>query len=491
MAPASDPPGVHVEEVPSGRPPLQRAPTAVTAFVGPARRGPLDSPVEVRSLAEFTRRFGRRWRRSELAYAVEAFFDGGGARAVIVRVASADASTASLDVDGLRLAASSAGRWGNRITATVTHDAAGSEAAFILELKQGSQTETFTDLAVDDPRRIERALDASDLVRLDGALPTVRPAAGTYAVARADRGSHGAALVADDYIGTAPGAAPRGLHALDAAEDVDLICLPPPQRGGELPASVWPAAAAYARARGAMLLLDPPADVDAEDVAPWVAGVGVAADDASHVAAYFPRLRWPRGSRRDLLLAPSGAVAGVYARTDLESGVWKAPAGADATLADAVGLEHGLAEPDIALLSEAGINALRADAASPLVWGARTLAGSRGHPTSEWKYVPVRRLALHVERSLVRGLAWAVFEPNDEPLWAEVRAVVEQFLLELYRDGALLGSRPRDAWFVRCGRETMTQADLDRGVLRVQVGLAATRPAEFAILAIELTMSQA
>jgi len=175
---------------------------------------------------------------------------------------------------------------------------------------------------------------------------------------------------------------------------------------------------------------------------------------------------------------PGGHVLGVYARTDLERGVFKAPAGE--TLRGAAGLAQVIDDAGQALLNPRGVNLIRSFAGRGiLVWGARTLS-----PDAEWKYVPVRRTVIFLEHSIDRGIQWVVFEPNAEPTWVQVRAAVEQFLLDQWRGGALQGSRPQDAFYVRCDRGTMTQADIDTGRLVCEVGVALVRPAEFVIFRI-------
>ena len=180
----------------------------------------------------------------------------------------------------------------------------------------------------------------------------------------------------------------------------------------------------------------------------------------------------------------SGAVAGVIARTDAAQGVWTAPAGQEAELLGVDGLEFDLDQDDVREFGAGGVNALRTfPGRRPIVWGARTLAA--GDPaSSEWKYVPVRRTALFLEESIERGLQWTVFEPNDEPLWAVDRESVGTFLHDLFRAGAFHGHSAREAYFVRCDRDTMTQHEREAGELVVLVGFAPIRPAEFVVLRI-------
>jgi phage tail sheath protein FI len=205
-----------------------------------------------------------------------------------------------------------------------------------------------------------------------------------------------------------------------------------------------------------------------------------------NAAVFFPRLRQPNPLRNDQMedFAACGAVAGIYARTDGQRGVWKAAAGYEARLAGNPELTVSLTDQDQDELNPIGINCLRTfPGIGPVIWGSRTLQGADGL-SSEWKYVPVRRLALFIEESLHRGTAWAVFEPNDEPLWANLRLRVGNFMHALWQQGALQGQTPRDAYFVMCDRSTMTQGDIDGGVINILVGFAPLKPAEFVLITI-------
>ncbi|HYN06215.1 MAG TPA: phage tail sheath C-terminal domain-containing protein [Vicinamibacterales bacterium] len=203
--------------------------------------------------------------------------------------------------------------------------------------------------------------------------------------------------------------------------------------------------------------------------------------DSAFGALYYP---WVRvvdpNSGRDLHIPPSGFVSGIYARVDQNRGVWKPPA--NEVLVMATGLEREISFSEHTPLNAAHVNCLRRiPGRGVLVLGARTLSSD-----PDWKYVNVRRLLMFLESSLDRGLQWAVFEPNRDTLWAQVRRVVEDFLLSQWRAGALVGSRPEEAFLVRCDRTTMTQNDLDSGRLVCLVGVAPVRPAEFVIFRIGL-----
>ena len=215
-------------------------------------------------------------------------------------------------------------------------------------------------------------------------------------------------------------------------------------------------------------------------------------DATENAALYFPRLRAPDPQQEGRVaeFPPAGAVAGTYARTDTQRGVWKAPAGIDATLRGVSGLTVTLTDGENGQLNPRGVNCLRAfPEIGRVVWGARTLRGADSL-ASEWKYVPVRRLALFIEESLFRGTQWVVFEPNDEPLWAQIRLNLGAFMQTLFRQGAFQGKSPRDAYFVKCDRETTTQADINLGVVNIIVGFAPLKPAEFVVIKIQQIAGQ-
>jgi phage tail sheath protein FI len=182
---------------------------------------------------------------------------------------------------------------------------------------------------------------------------------------------------------------------------------------------------------------------------------------------------------------PSGFVAGLYAKTDASRGVWKAPAGVEAGLTGVSGLTRVLTNDENGVLNPKAVNCLRTfPVYGTVVWGARTLKGN-DEVGSEWKYIPVRRTALFLEESLYRALKWVVFEPNDEPLWAQIRLNVGAFMHDLFRQGAFQGTTPRDAYFVKCDKETTTQNDINLGIVNIVVGFAPLKPAEFVVIHIQ------
>jgi phage tail sheath protein FI len=223
---------------------------------------------------------------------------------------------------------------------------------------------------------------------------------------------------------------------------------------------------------------------DADDVAAGQTFRRSLASPNSYGAIYFPWIKAidPSGvSPEPVLLPPSGYVAGLYARTDSDRGVWKAPAGTAASLVGAVGLATELTDTQHGDLNTIGVNVIRRFANSGIVsFGARTIS-ERG---SEWTYVPVRRMAIMIRVSVYSGIQWAVFEPNDELLWSQLRLHVTTFMMGLFRRGAFQGATPSQAFFVKCDSETTTQADIDLGVVNLTLGFAPLKPAEFVIVRI-------
>jgi phage tail sheath protein FI len=293
-------------------------------------------------------------------------------------------------------------------------------------------------------------------------------------------GSNGTAPTAGEFLGAE--SAKTGIYALENVDLFNILCLP-----GQEDPGVLAAALAYAERRRAFLIVDLPGTTDSlAEAEAWLAGTGQSLR-SRNAAAYFPWYREPDPLMGNVVRAfpPSGAIAGLYARTDSDRGVWKAPAGTEANIRGAVGLTATLTDRENGVLNPQGLNVIRTfPTIGTVVWGARTLRGADLF-ADEYKYVPIRRLALYLEESLYRGTQWVVFEPNDEPLWAQIRLNVGSFMQTLFRQGAFQGRSPREAYFVKCDRETNPQADIDRGIVNVAVGFAPLKPAEFVILRIQ------
>jgi phage tail sheath protein FI len=287
-----------------------------------------------------------------------------------------------------------------------------------------------------------------------------------------------------------------GLPTLERADLFNLLCIPPLKRhGGDVGKQTWDAAIAYAKSRRAFVIVDPAERwITANDVLNASTGLASVVTPADNAAIYFPRILVsdPLNDGQLDSFAPGGTIAGIFAETDLNRGVWKAPAGVDAAMQGVFGLSLGgsaspgtLTDAESGKLNPAGINSLRNfPVYGNVVWGARTLKGMDAL-ASDWKYIPIRRLAYFIEQSVIRGTRWAIFEPNAEPLWAQITRDVSAFMQTLFVQGAFQGATPSESYFVSCDSTTTTQADVDNGVMNIVIGFAPARPAEFVIIRIQ------
>ncbi|MCP4117233.1 MAG: phage tail sheath family protein [Desulfobacteraceae bacterium] len=279
-----------------------------------------------------------------------------------------------------------------------------------------------------------------------------------------------------------------GFYALDLVDLFNLMVIPGDSNlTGDQYRSLWPAASSYCQKNRAFLIIDPPASWSSSyakviDPSKGIRKlrIGVVKDNA---AVFYPRIVV---SENGLLkkIGPGGAIAGLMARTDSNRGVWKAPAGTEADILGISDLELSLTDMENGVLNKEGVNCLRVFPLGIVNWGSRTMDGADDFG-SEWKYIPIRRLALFLEESLFRGSKWVVFEPNDEPLWAKIRLNLGAFMMRLFRQGAFQGTTPDKAFFVKCDAETTTQADRNLGIVNIVVGFAPLKPAEFVIIKIQ------
>ncbi|MBT2369851.1 phage tail sheath subtilisin-like domain-containing protein [Streptomyces sp. ISL-10] len=429
----------------------------------------------------------------------------------------------------LRLQAASRGQWGRFLRARVDHDTSDAKElkAEKEELKTGKRDRLFNltvfdsgsgveekylnaSVEEDNPRYIKHLLASSQLVELVPGSLVRFPAANQKAEDGdpfGDTKYHSTAEIEDDsdsppklkdYRGEAQNK--TGLYALLKTDIFNILCLP------DLHITLVEDEAEVLRNealelcfdRRAILLVDPPrqwtgdGNGDTVTVGTVVDAPIKRTDSHRNAAVYYPRIMAPDPLRAGVPTAfpPCGVMAGVLARTDVQRGVWKAAAGTDASLNGVSDLEVQLTDLEIGRLNPLGINCLRQlPAAGPVAWGARTMRGD-DRLADEWKYLPVRRLALFVEESLFRGTQWVVFEPNDEPLWASIRLNVGAFMNSLFRAGAFQGRTPQEAYLVKCDKENNPQNDIDRGIVNIQVGFAPLKPAEFVIIHIQQLAGQ-
>jgi phage tail sheath protein FI len=499
-------PGVYVEELPSGSRTITGVATSITAFVGRARRGPTDRPVRVQSFAEFERAFGGLWARSPMTYAVQHFFLNGGSDALIARVHRDDAAVAkAMLAPDFELTALSVGNWGNGLRARVdyqTRPAGAGESLFNLSIRddETGNVERHVNLSIDPlhPRYARTVLlRESNLVRLtstpttrpdeSGAPPPlVNPLTDNASSTPFANGLDGDRIRPDEVTeGNGLQAGKRGMWLLEHADIFNILCIPPFDWENGVPQAVWDKAAKFCEDRRAMLSVDPPAAWDeVNDVTTELPGLITRHRNASLFVPYV-LMADPLQEGRLREFAPCGVMAGLFARTDTQRGVWKAPAGIDSTLIGVADLRVNFTDGENGQLNPLGVNCLRSfPVIGRVSWGARTLRGA-DELADDWKYVPVRRLALYIEESLFRGTKWVGFEPNDEPLWSQIRMSIGSFMHDLFRQGAFQGRTPREAYFVRCSSETTTQYDIDRGIVNIHVGFAPLQPAEFVVIKIQ------
>jgi phage tail sheath protein FI len=522
-------PGVYVEEIPSGVRTIVGVATSITAFIGRAPRGLGNEPTMINSWGDFERAFGGLHVDYPMAYSVRDFYLNGGQQAIIVRLMkNADASKN----DDLKLKAVSEGAWGDKMTYTVDSKGITDDVAArynvaktdlfnltVYEEPGKGRVERFLNVAVKTDagaRRLDRVLETeSGLVRVqkknDGTPDLVAskpedskpeedpadPKADSTEFKKFTGGKDSAALTSKaDIIGSKD--QKTGMHALEKADLFNLLCIPPDTRDSDTLKEVYSDAMKYCVDRRAVLIVDSPAawgknkDIAAATARDGLSGLGLIGAEARNAALYFPRVLESDSLREGQAdtFVPCGIVAGVMARTDVSRGVWKAPAGLDATINGVQALQVNLNDAENGMLNPLGINCLRFfRAAGRVVWGSRTLRGA-DQLADEYKYIPVRRLALYIEESLYRGTHWVVFEPNDEPLWAQIRLNVGAFMHNLFRQGAFQGSTPREAYFVKCDKETTTQNDINLGIVNIVVGFAPLKPAEFVIIKIQQIAGQ-
>ncbi len=271
-----------------------------------------------------------------------------------------------------------------------------------------------------------------------------------------------------------------GLFSFESVDVINAIVLP-----GIHETAALRCALDYAENRRAMLLIDPDPSIDS--VAGMKQWIEANPDlQRPNAVLYYPRPHLVQTEPDDdRSVCPSGTIAGLWARTDAANGVWHAPAGVDTSLRGVRGLDNHLSDEEIDVLSRLGVNAIKHLAGYGFVsWGVRTLAKGPATP-SEWQYLTVRRLALFIEESLVRGLQWTVFDANDRTLWSQIRLSTNAFMEDLFRRGAFAGAKPDDAYFVRCDESNNPPADIDQGIVNIEIGFAPLKPAEFVVMPLQ------
>ena len=385
------------------------------------------------------------------------------------------------------------------MTVTITNVRPGG-ATFDVVITYASRVETFRGLSIGSAT----GTPLDKVINGVSQLVTVAPAAGGYGTTITAQqfelvydfpASLSTGFSAADFTeGQAPALGPFEANGpLDNLEIFNLLLIP-----GVGDFSISAAALAFAERKRAFLILDAPQQAPAfggstatpQPVQYWMAGLngdaGAALPRSQNGAVYYPYLiSNDPVTTRNIPMAPSGFVAGIYAQTDASRGVWKAPAGLAAIVSDTAGpvLSGIMNDPQQGVLNLDSVNCLRSFAGSTVVWGARTLV-AQNPAFQQWMYVPVRRMTLFIEQTLLANLRWVVFEPNDEPLWIAITQTINSFMLSLFRQGALQGDTPSQAFQVKCDSTTTSAADQATGIVNIVVAFAPLKPAEFVVIQI-------
>ncbi|MGW0464750.1 phage tail sheath subtilisin-like domain-containing protein [Streptomyces sp. NPDC003027] len=510
-------PGVYVEEVASGSRPIEGVGTSVAAFVGLAPTGPLNAPTLVTNWTQYVAAFGDFTDGYYLAHSVYGFFNNGGTAAYVVRVGGAPGGAS----DGGPAAANGAQVTGSAAPAalppgeprqlgtfTVSAVAPGSlsvEVAdpegdgpaerFKLIVKDGDTVaETFDVTAKKGGRSyvvtqvkersrliaVQEAAPAAQLARPDNQTVALAAPAPAPAAPAAPSGAAAAHPGPAEYLGDSSDR--TGFGGLEAVDEVSMVAVPDLmaayQRGAidlEAVKAVQLGLIAHCELMGdRVAVIDPPPGLNAREIRVW--RQETAGYDSKYAALYYPWIKaFDPATGQTRTIPPSGHIAGVWARNDAERGVHKAPA--NEVVRGAVDLEIQITRGEQDLLNPIGINCIRAFPGRGIrVWGARTLSSDPA-----WRYLNVRRYFNYLEESILIGTQWVVFEPNDHALWARIRRNVSAFLVNEWRNGALFGARPEEAYYVKCDEESNPPESVDLGRVICEIGIAPVKPAEFVI----------
>ena len=496
-------PGVYVEEVDRGSKPIEGVGTAVAAFLGVAAKGPVGRATMVANWTQFTETFGEFVPGAYLAHSVYGYFNNGGSLCYVVRIggdetgevkppqpAAALTSRASSGAVTLRALARDAGA----ATGTSVEVSESEADAFNITVRRGDTEERFEGLTMArGPKNVfevvnkQSTLVTIEEVRVQGLSAAERaPAPGTYPLALPETRALAAEVSPDAYEGNV--ADRTGLGGLEAIDQVTMLCAPDVMAAYQAGAldrdgvkAVQLAMIAHCEKMGdRVAILDALPELNAQQALDW--RMNEAGYDSKYAALYYPWIPvanpTPGASSTTMLMPPSGHMAGIWARSDGERGVHKAPA--NEVIRGAIGLGINLTGAEQGVLNPVGVNCLRVFPGRGIrVWGARTLSSD-----PSWRYLNVRRLFNYVEESIEQGTQWVVFEPNDYALWQRVKRDVGSFLKRVWMDGALFGATPEQAFFVKCDEENNPVETRDVGQLIVDVGIAPVKPAEFVIFRI-------
>jgi phage tail sheath protein FI len=518
-------PSVYIDEIPGSIRTISGVATSITAFIGSALSGPVNEPTSIYNFSDYERIFGGLIPESTMSYAVRNFYLNGGSKSIIVRIVL-NATTAritlptgslSMQDSDLTLEASSPGAWGNKLTAEVNYNTTDAKTP-LTSASVPDNPDLFNLIIYFDGIKSEEHLNVSlkesglnylsHILEKNSSLITVlRDGSGNRIVPDSrpivtgisipgSGGSDGNDLTSNEYLGNET--LKTGIYAFSKTDLFNLLCIPPPTRHADTDPTVYLSALKMCVDKRAMLLVDSPyawgasPATAAANAMSGLTELGLLSDEARNAALYFPRVKQADPNNEGMIdtFVPCGIIAGIIARTDETRGVWKSPAGNDAALTGITGLQIILTDKENGRLNPLGINCLRSfPVTGRVIWGARTLRGT-DQLADDFKYIAVRRTALFIEESLYRGTKWAVFEPNDESLWAKIRLNVGAFMHNLFRQGAFQGATPKEAFLVNCSKETTTQYDINNGIVNILVGFAPLKPAEFIFIKIQQIAGQ-
>ncbi|MGX7826369.1 phage tail sheath subtilisin-like domain-containing protein [Actinokineospora sp. 24-640] len=500
-------PGVYTEEVASGSKPIEGVGTAIAAFVGFAEQGPVNEPVLVTNWSQFTQAFGGFLDGSFLAHSVYGYFLNGGGSAYIVRVGgggNGDGRPRELEsgqVATAELAGAAGGRpfvvrsllpgaEGNRVTVDIQEASEPGEDTFKLVIRKDDAEEVYDNLTVRrGPSNVVTALRQSKLVAVEdakGAHVLAVPAKGTQVAlsgggdaAPAEDDASPASVSPNDYVGDAGDR--TGFAGLETIDDITMLCVPDLMSAylhGAIDTDGVKAVQLAMTAHCELMadrvaILDPLPDLRPQRLKDW--RMNDAGYDSKYATLYWPWLKVMAPDGKPVVVPPSGHVAGVWARSDESRGVHKAPA--NEVVRGVIELASGLTRREHDQLNPVGVNCIRSFPGQGIrIWGARTLSSD-----PEWRYLNVRRLFNYVEKSILNGTNWVVFEPNDNFLWASVDRTISMFLRRVWRSGALFGTTAEEAFYVKCDAENNPEENRDAGILTVDIGIAPVKPAEFVV----------
>lgn len=492
-------PGVYVEEVPAGTRPIEGVGTSVAAFVGLAAKGPVNEPTLVSNWTQYTETFGDFVESSYLAHSVYGWFLNGGGNCFVVRISSDGGNG-----DGPKQIA--APKQATLGAYTVTSIAKGAAASKQLELAvdadgenpeefklivklDGKASETYDKVTAAKGKdnnvatKVNAASKLIELEELSGGAASALVAPGSVELVAPEPEPTPPStenLGATDYVGDV--SERTGFSGLEAVEEVTMVAVPDLAAAleqGAIDLEVFKAVQQgvidHCELMGdRVAILDTPPGLNAQQVHQW--RTKTAGFDSKFATMYWPWVQvFDPVSGKNRFVPPGGHLAGVWARSDDTRGVHKAPA--NEVVRGAVSLQTRITKAEHDLLNPVGINCIRSFPGRGVrVWGARTLSSE-----GEWRYLNVRRLFNYLEESILAGTQWVVFEPNDPALWARIRRTISAFLINEWRKGALFGTTPDEAFFVKCDDETNPAEGIDAGQVVCQIGVAPVKPAEFVI----------